>query len=60
MTTDPPPPAGAWSRTLAALALAGVLFLFIFWPDPGTPANPAPTTVAETTTTTTDATEATP
>lgn len=56
MTTDPPPPAGAWSRTLAALALAGVLVLFILWPDPGAPADPPPTTVAETTTTT----EATP
>lgn len=56
MTTDPPPPAGAWSRTLAALALAGVLVLFILWPDPGAPADPPPATVAETTTTTTEAT----
>lgn len=56
MTTDPPPPAGAWSRTLAALALAGVLVLFILWPDPGAPADPPPATVAETTTATTEAT----
>lgn len=55
MTTDTPPPDGVWSKTLAALVLAGVLMLLIIWPNPGTPGDPSPTTVAETTTT-----EATP
>lgn len=58
MTTNPPPPTGVWSKTLAVLALAGVLVLFILWPDPGAPVDPSPATIAETTTTA--ATEATP